>query len=65
MPKASIALKLLRSNIGSLLSTQLRGKPLTETQLLWNELAMMVLGKVKIQQPVEQQDSLTLVINRR
>ncbi|GLB36275.1 putative P-loop containing nucleoside triphosphate hydrolase protein [Lyophyllum shimeji] len=52
-PKSNIALKFLRSQLGSLLAHQFRGKTLSESQLLWNELAMMVLGKIKpdVEQP--------------
>ncbi|KZT74762.1 P-loop containing nucleoside triphosphate hydrolase protein [Daedalea quercina L-15889] len=64
-PKAGIALKLLRSQLSSLLSAQMRAKPLTETQALWNELAMMILGKVKPEQPGRQLDSITLVVNKQ
>lgn len=47
--KANIALKHLRSQMTNLLACQFRGKPLSESQVLWNELAMMVLGKTKIE----------------
>jgi len=47
-PKSNIALKFLRSRLGSLLAQQFRGKPLTESQILWKEVAMMVLGKAKV-----------------
>ncbi|THU91743.1 P-loop containing nucleoside triphosphate hydrolase protein [Dendrothele bispora CBS 962.96] len=47
-PKANIALKILRSRLGTLLENQFRGKKvLVESQLHWQELAMMTLGKVK------------------
>ncbi|KAJ4483983.1 P-loop containing nucleoside triphosphate hydrolase protein [Lentinula lateritia] len=48
-PKTNIALKFLRTQLTSLLWYQFRGKILTESQILWNELALMVLGKVKIE----------------
>ncbi|KAG5353387.1 hypothetical protein C0989_007532 [Termitomyces sp. Mn162] len=47
-PKSNIALKFLRIQLWSLLAHQFRGKPLTESQVLWNEIAMLVLGKVKL-----------------
>ncbi|KAJ3995009.1 P-loop containing nucleoside triphosphate hydrolase protein [Lentinula boryana] len=50
-PKTNIALKFLRTQLASLLGYQFRGKILTESQILWNELALMVLGKVKIEDP--------------
>ncbi|KAF8832459.1 hypothetical protein HHX47_DHR1001422 [Lentinula edodes] len=48
-PKTNIALKFLRTQLTSLLSYQFRGKILTESHIFWNELALMVLGKVKIE----------------
>ncbi|KAG6888975.1 hypothetical protein C0995_004614 [Termitomyces sp. Mi166 len=47
-PKSNIALKFLRAQLWSLLAYQFRGKTMTESQLLWNEIAMLVLGKVKL-----------------
>ncbi|PIL32118.1 hypothetical protein GSI_06824 [Ganoderma sinense ZZ0214-1] len=64
-PKASIALKLLRNNLSSILSAQLRTRPLTESQVRWNEIAMMILGKIKLEGPPQLQDGVTLVINNR
>ncbi len=64
-PKASIALKLLRNNLGSILATQFRTRPLTESQLRWDEIAMMILGKVRPEGPPQGQDTVTLVINNR
>ena len=60
-PKTGIAIKLLRSQISTLLSAQMRIKPLSETQVLWNELAMMVLGKMRPEEPGRQLESITLV----
>lgn len=48
-PKANVALKILRSQLGTLLAQQFRGKPLSESQYLWFDLALMVLGKTKIE----------------
>ncbi|KAI0651707.1 P-loop containing nucleoside triphosphate hydrolase protein [Trametes meyenii] len=64
-PKASIALKLLRNNLGAILATQFRTRPLTESQLRWDEIAMDILGKVKLEGPPQLQDGVTLVINNR
>ena len=64
-PKTSIALRLLRSHLGSILSTQFRTRPLTESQVRWNEIAMMILGKVKLEGPPQLQDGVTLVVNSR
>ncbi|KAJ4486298.1 P-loop containing nucleoside triphosphate hydrolase protein [Lentinula aciculospora] len=50
-PKTNTALKFLRTQLASSLAYQFRGKILTESQILWNELAMMVLGKIKIEDP--------------
>jgi len=41
-------LKYLRHHLATILADQIRGKPLSESQLLWNELAMTVLGKTKL-----------------
>lgn len=60
-PKTGVALKLLRSQISALLSAQMRIKPLSETQLPWNELAIMILGKLKPEEPGRQLESITLV----
>ncbi|KAL6302192.1 P-loop containing nucleoside triphosphate hydrolase protein [Sparassis latifolia] len=64
-PKSGIALKVLRAQISSLLATQMRSKPLLESQVLWNDLAMMVLGKFKVNDPLENQDGVTVVIHNR
>lgn len=49
-PKTNIALKILRTQLASLLAYQFRGKVVTESHILWNELALMVLGKVKLEE---------------
>ncbi|KAH9857918.1 P-loop containing nucleoside triphosphate hydrolase protein [Lenzites betulinus] len=64
-PKASIALKLLRNNLGSILATQFKTRSLTESQLRWDEIAMMILGKVKPEGPPQMPEAVTLVINNR
>jgi ATP-dependent RNA helicase DHX29 len=46
--KTAVALKHLRQHLGSLLAVQFRGVPFTETQVLWKELAEMVLAKIKV-----------------
>lgn len=47
--KSNIALKFLRGQLGSLLAHQFRGKILTESQILWNDISLMVLGKIKVE----------------
>ncbi|KAJ6621236.1 P-loop containing nucleoside triphosphate hydrolase protein [Mycena sp. CBHHK59/15] len=47
-PKCNIALKFLRTQLGSILAQKFRGKPLTESQVLWSEIAIAVLGKEKL-----------------
>ena len=64
-PKVSIALKLLRTHLASILAAQFRTRQLTESQIRWNELAMMILGKVKLEGPPQLQDGVTLVVNNR
>jgi ATP-dependent RNA helicase DHX29 len=44
----NIALKYLRHHLATILASQIRGKPLSESQLLWDEIAMTVLGKMKL-----------------
>lgn len=51
--KTNVALKHLRSQLVSVLALQFKGKPLTESQLLWKELGEMVLGKIRIKDPDE------------
>ncbi|TCD67025.1 hypothetical protein EIP91_000645 [Steccherinum ochraceum] len=65
-PKTSVALKYLKTQLGQLLATQYRCKPLTETQVHWNELAMMILGKIELKDPdaPEREETVTLVVNR-
>ncbi|KAG1885768.1 P-loop containing nucleoside triphosphate hydrolase protein [Suillus subluteus] len=47
--KANVALKILRQHLTTILALQLRGKPLTESQVLWYELATAALGKIKLE----------------
>jgi ATP-dependent RNA helicase DHX29 len=51
-----MALKHLRKHLATVLSLQFRSQPLTESQVLWKELAEMVLSKVK--PAVEEKSSL-------
>jgi ATP-dependent RNA helicase DHX29 len=48
-PKANVALKILRQHLTAILALQLRGKPLTESQVLWYDLATAALGKMKLE----------------
>jgi ATP-dependent RNA helicase DHX29 len=43
-----------------LLASEFRGRSLTESQLLWNDLAMTVLGKTKIESDDDQDLHITL-----
>ena len=47
-PKTVVALKYLREQVASIMATWMRSKPLSAEQEKWNELAMMVLRKVKV-----------------
>ncbi|KAJ2920247.1 hypothetical protein MD484_g9, partial [Candolleomyces efflorescens] len=58
--KTHVALKYLREHLFDILSTQFRGQPLTETHVLWNELAANILGKIKPKDEREQ-TSITIV----
>jgi len=53
-PKTNVALKMLRENLFEILSSQFRGQPLSESHVLWNELAAMILGKIKPKDEREQ-----------
>ena len=46
--RVNVALKYLRHHLATILANQIRGMPLSESQLLWNELAMSALGKMKL-----------------
>lgn len=60
-PKSNIALKHLRTQVSSLLAHQFRGKPLLESQVLWNEMASIVLGKMKVEEEdAEQAPAVTV-----
>ncbi|KAI0034301.1 P-loop containing nucleoside triphosphate hydrolase protein [Vararia minispora EC-137] len=52
-PKVNVALKHLHIQLASLVSAQLRTAPLTETQVRWRELAVTILGKMRIMDPDE------------
>lgn len=52
-PKSNVALRILRNQLGSLLANLFRGKVSNESQILWHELALMVLGKIKLKDPAE------------
>jgi hypothetical protein len=52
-PKTHIALKHLRHQLNSLLALQFRGQILTESQILWSQLAEAILGKVKFKEEGE------------
>lgn len=47
-PKTNIALKYLRNQVNAVLASQMRGKPQMESQILWMQLAMAVMGKLKL-----------------
>ncbi|KAF9044866.1 P-loop containing nucleoside triphosphate hydrolase protein [Hymenopellis radicata] len=57
-PKTNIALKFLRSQLANVLGSQLRGKVLNESHILWNELGMVVLGKIPVDE--EKEPSMTI-----
>lgn len=46
--RVGVALKYLRHHLAIILANRIRGMSLSESQLLWNELAMSVLGKMKL-----------------
>ncbi|KAJ6503399.1 P-loop containing nucleoside triphosphate hydrolase protein [Mycena vitilis] len=48
-PKCNIALKHLRTHVAAILAQQFRTKPLTESQVLWSDIATSVLSKEKLE----------------
>ncbi|KAH7909118.1 P-loop containing nucleoside triphosphate hydrolase protein [Hygrophoropsis aurantiaca] len=60
-PKATIALKRLRSQLGNILAQQFKSKPLAESQILWHNLAMVALGNIKIE--VEEAETMKVIIH--
>jgi len=63
-PKTSIALKYLRDNIGTTLASRFRGDQLGTAQISWQDIAMMVLGRVKPKFEDKKPEFMTLVVNR-
>ncbi|KAF8559205.1 P-loop containing nucleoside triphosphate hydrolase protein [Imleria badia] len=61
-PRANIAMKILRSQLSSILAQQFRGKPLTESQIQWHQFAMVALGRTKLDTETEQSTSAKMVI---
>ncbi|EIN14170.1 P-loop containing nucleoside triphosphate hydrolase protein [Punctularia strigosozonata HHB-11173 SS5] len=67
-PKTHIALKHLRHQLNASLALQFRGQPLTESQVLWSQMAENVLGKIKIKEDGESDGisrSIVVVNNSR
>ena len=62
-PRVNIALKHLREHLDSILATQMRGRPLTESQSRWNDLALAILRHIKMEGDEEEpkQPTMTLV----
>jgi ATP-dependent RNA helicase DHX29 len=58
-PKTNLALKILRDRLGTVLATQMRGKPLSPELQKWDDLALLVLGKVKVE-AVDEDEQLTI-----
>ncbi|KAJ7631081.1 P-loop containing nucleoside triphosphate hydrolase protein [Roridomyces roridus] len=46
-PKCNVAFKFLRMHLSSILALQFRSRPLIESQVLWNDIALSLLGKEK------------------
>lgn len=61
-PKPNVAIKILRTHLGAVLAQQFRGKPLSESQGRWFELALMVLGKIKLD-PVGGDEPVSVLIS--
>jgi len=58
-PKTNLALKILRDRLGTVLGTQMRGKPLSAELQKWNDLALLVLGKIKVE-AADEDEQLTV-----
>ncbi|KIJ68314.1 hypothetical protein HYDPIDRAFT_24607 [Hydnomerulius pinastri MD-312] len=63
IPKANVAMKILRNQLSNILAQKFRGKPLTASQAQWHELAMTALGRVKLETEGDASASVKLVIN--
>lgn len=61
-PRANIAIKVLRTQLSGILAQQFRGKPLTESQIQWHKLAMVALGRTKLETEIEQSANTKMVI---
>ncbi|KAF8323290.1 P-loop containing nucleoside triphosphate hydrolase protein [Clavulina sp. PMI_390] len=49
VPKSNMAIKILRTRLATVLSAQMRGKPLSAAQVQWSELALLVLSRVPVE----------------
>jgi ATP-dependent RNA helicase DHX29 len=47
-PKTAVAIRYLREQLVSIIATRMRNRLLTPEQEKWNELAMMVLRRMKV-----------------
>lgn len=64
-PRANVAMKILRTQLSSILAQQFRGKALMESQIQWHGLAMAALGRTKLEtEIVEQAASGTTMVIR-
>ena len=62
-PKASVALKYLRKQLATTLSTHFSGKPVSGPDAVWEDTAMAILGKMKPEEE-KKPEKLKLVVNR-
>ena len=62
-PKASVALKYLRKQLATTLSTHFSGKPVSGPDAVWEDTAMAILGKTKPEEE-KKPEKLKLVVNR-
>ncbi|KAF9240899.1 P-loop containing nucleoside triphosphate hydrolase protein [Melanogaster broomeanus] len=61
-PKANVAMKILRNQLSSIAAQKFRGKPMTESQVRWHELAMTALGRVKLDAETDASTAVKLVL---
>jgi len=61
-PRANVAMKILRTQLNYILTQQIRGRPLTESQIRWHRLAMAALGRTKLETEIEQSTSAKMVV---
>lgn len=63
-PRANVAMKILRMQLSSILAQQFRGKTLMVSQIQWHKLAMVALGRTRLEYETEQAACGTTIVIR-